>query len=1381
MKAAISSCSRAATTVIFLLALTFLLAATPAFAAVDLFVSPSSGSGTTGTPQTFVFTYTNANGFADINAAQMYFNTQPNYVGGCSVWYDNRSNWLFLFTGGSNNSWDGPATPGTVATLNSDQCSIDASQTSVSNPTANQLAISLSVTFKPGFVGSKNVYAGMQSLENVDSGWKPVGTWTPGTLVSAGPTATASNGTGNTGTLSVKLTSPNGYAYLNAANLIVNSGLTYQNGCVLWYDRPSNGLYMWNGSGWDAPLTIGVTGTLSSAQCSVNTGSSTVVPAGNDLTLNLAITFANGFIGGGKNVYGWVGDRANADNGLYPQIATWTPTSTAPSLVSVTAGSTVSVVLADVNGYSYINAANIVINKVLNWANSCTVWYDLPSNNLYLWNGGGWDISPLGAGGTTLANSQCSLNGAASTMTGAGNTLTLNLALNFTPTTMTGVQNVYVWSNDKADASTGFQTSTTTITPNLPIVVTLLPNSPQNMDAGQSLQITPTVANDAQGVNLTVNPPDCGTVSATKNVPSGTPVTFTTPFAMGTPCFVTVTATSVTDPTKWATLNISVYQPLTLPFSSPNPLPPATTGQGYNGFITASGGVGPYTWTVTGLSDNLTSNASTNTSNGLAISGSPTSSGTVNVQVSVKDSTGATTGPNPYSIVVSDPIPLTIQTPINLPPATVGQSYNNGFITAQGGSGTYTWTATPISGSLPAGLSLSNLNGSTLQFAGTVQAPTGSYTFTVQVTDGASHQTSAQATIIVNPAGASVTGNVSGANNSGPISGVTISINTTPVQTTTTDGSGNFSLLGIPDGSYVVSPSFTGSGVTSVFYPASQNISVNGNDAFVNFQAALGYTVSGTVSYAGSKTGTIYITLQPNNSGCNGTSNGTSISSTTLASGGNFTISGVCPGTYSLSAWMDRIGLGVPNGSDPYSTNSPSVTVPTSTNPVITITDQPNPFDSISGPAFKGISPMSGGVLLQMSPVTNSKGVEMPPRYQIQWSTDSTFATGVNHTTVLATGGNQPYILNSRTGLLGLTDGAQLYFQIRGESIDGTTAKTLWTVTPTPVPIGAATPTNPVTVQGNVNYTGPATTGPLYTGCFDQNTGTVYGESFDSAPFPQPYSVAVTGGTNCYMFGIIDNNNDSAIDPGDVSNTDGNGGSLIVTGTGPITNDINLPNTNSVASITTSHSQWQNNGVTGDNYSINFDLRGSMKLPVAVQLVSGPNVLVPMDIAPQQNSKGGQFQLWSNIGGARPTLGDIYGFKTTYSDGSIETVNATVTTVLDAFAKNLTVDTTTSPATATMPTFKWAAPDNPPTGYTYQFRIDGPNGTVWQVPSNNSNVNGLDSSVTSLVWGVDPTDGNNKPTMSTLSGPTGTQYMCTVTVLDKNGNSTQTQIAYILP
>ncbi len=317
-----------------------------------------------------------------------------------------------------------------------------------------------SVTFKPTATGAR---AATLTIATNDPAHPTLTVALSGNGLPS-PWMTITAGTGNSGTLVMKMTSANGYSYINANNIIINSGFTYQSGCVLWYDRPSNGLYIWNGSGWNAPLTVGVAGTLSSAQCSVNMGTSTVVSSGNDVTLSLAMSFPNGFIGSGKIVYGWVGDKANNSNGLYPQLATWTPASTAPSLVSVTAGSTVSVVLADVNGFSYINAANIVINKVLNWANSCTVWYDLPSNTLYLWNGGGWDISPLGAGGTTLANSQCSLDGATSTMTGAGNTLTLNLAVGFTPTTLTGVQNVYIWSNDKADASTGYQTSTTTIT-----------------------------------------------------------------------------------------------------------------------------------------------------------------------------------------------------------------------------------------------------------------------------------------------------------------------------------------------------------------------------------------------------------------------------------------------------------------------------------------------------------------------------------------------------------------------------------------------------------------------------------------------------------------------------------------------------------------------------------------------------------------------------------------------------------------------------------------------------------------------------------------------------------------------------------------------------
>jgi hypothetical protein len=722
---------------------------------------------------------------------------------------------------------------------------------------------------------------------------------------------------------------------------------------------------------------------------------------------------------------------------------------------------------------------------------------------------------------------------------------------------------------------------------------------------------------------------------------------------------------------------------------------------------------------------------------------------------------------------------FSITTP-SLPNGSVTSVYSQTLQTL-GGTAPISWSV--IAGSLPAGLTLDPNSG---VISGTPTASGVTSNFTVQATDSSSpNQTATSAlTIQINAvSGFNVNGQVTLANSGGPngpsgVPGITVTLGTSPVQTTTTNSSGNFSFSGVSNGPYTVTLSLPG----AVVYPASQTVTVNGADASLNFQVALGYTVTGTVAYTGSKTGTIYISLQSNNNTCNGASFGTSIASSTLSSGGNFTISGVCPGTYSMSAWMDTIGLAVPNGSDPSGTIS-SVTVPTSANPAVTLSGQSNNFNGVNGPKLQGISPMSGGVVLQFNPVTNSNGVEMPPRYRVQWSTDSTFATGMNQTVVLATGGKQPYILSSRTGLIGLTDTSKLYFQIRGESIDGTTATTNWTTTPNTVTIGAITPASPVTVTGIVNYTGAATTGPLYVGCYDQNTNNVYGESFASGSFPQPYSVAVSSGANCFMFGIIDNNNNSSIDPGDVSNTQGNGAGLVVTGPGPIPDDINLPSSNSTVSLTTSHSQWPNgSGGTNDNYNLSFDLRAGIKLPVAVQLVSGPNVLVPMDIAPQQGSKGGEFQFWLNIGGTRPTLGDVYGLEVTYSDGKSEAVNATVTTVLDAFAQNLTVDTTTSPATPTKPTFLWAAPANPPAGgYTYQFWIGPQNGgnSIWQVPGNNSNVNGLASSVTSLIWGVDPNDGTNTPTVSSLPG--ATTYNWTVTVQDSNGNSAQEQVSYVLP
>ncbi len=77
-----------------------------------------------------------------------------------------------------------------------------------------------------------------------------------------------------------------------------------------------------------------------------------------------------------------------------------------------------------------------------------------------------------------------------------------------------------------------------------------------------------------------------------------------------------------------------------------------TTGVSYSGAVTAVGGSGNYSWTVTGLSDDLTQSASGGT---LTISGTPGSAATVAITVKLTDTTTTTSASDNYSIVISNP------------------------------------------------------------------------------------------------------------------------------------------------------------------------------------------------------------------------------------------------------------------------------------------------------------------------------------------------------------------------------------------------------------------------------------------------------------------------------------------------------------------------------------------------------------------------------------------------------------------------------------------------------------------------------------------------------------------------------------------------------
>lgn len=860
-----------------------------------------------------------------------------------------------------------------------------------------------------------------------------------------------------------------------------------------------------------------------------------------------------------------------------------------------------------------------------------------------------------------------------------------------------------------------------------------------------------------------------GLALSSGGVVSGTPTT------AGTASF-TAKVTDSASNTAAQALTITIYNALSLPAPNPSSLPAGTTGGVYNGTVSATGGSGGYTWTITGFpQDGLNASATGATVN---ITGTPTAAATVSFTAAVKDNaTDLTVGPNTYTIAVTNPAALTLPAanPSSLPSATVNTSYS-GTIVASGGAGPYSWKvntqSVPTNGSalaLTNGLSVTNDGSKTLTVTGTPTS-TGTVTIAAQVTDNLSTTAGPTTyTVAVNAAGSQVSGNINLANTCGSatLPTVTVSINTSPVQTTTTDSSGNYTFASIPNGTYTITPSITGP--TSVFSPASitgvvvNNSSVSGK----NFTASLGYTVSGTVSYAGSQTGQVYVMLSSNN--CSGDPLGTS-----LTSPGSYTIRGVPPGTYTLSASIDALGETAANSSDPSGSTSPvSVGNANVTGANVSLAD-PAAYTLSAGPGFKVIAPTDQGVVVNYKPImsSGSPSIEMPTSYTVQWSTSSSFTSTASATFKANGRGTDLWIINnSQAGLSGaFSNGTAYYFRARG-NVGGTAGP--WSVygggTPKSITIGA--PSSGSTISGTVTFTGTAT-GPLYVGFYDQNTGNIYSQRIAAPTSPQAFSVMVPNGTNYFFFGIIDQNNDGIIGPGDVSNTDSNGAATVISGSAVM--NLTLPAGNSTAAIITQHYQQTTSGGTNSGFNLNFDIREANKAPVAVTLTAGPNVITPIDIGKCSDCGHDQYQYFVGIG-ATPAVGDSYSFKITYSDGTSDTVTAQVTAVLNAFATNLSPSATSS--TSLQPTFTWTDPANA-SNYVYQFYLsDNSGNSIWNVPGNNSNLNGLPSTVTSLAWGVDPNDNTNTPTVNSLTS--GVTYNWQITVQDSNGNQAQTEVYYI--
>ncbi|MBI3426641.1 MAG: putative Ig domain-containing protein, partial [Acidobacteria bacterium] len=155
---------------------------------------------------------------------------------------------------------------------------------------------------------------------------------------------------------------------------------------------------------------------------------------------------------------------------------------------------------------------------------------------------------------------------------------------------------------------------------------------------------------------------------------------------------------------------------------NPATLPAGTTGTAYNQTITASGGTGPYSYTVSvgSLPPGL------NLSAAGALTGTPALNGSYPFTVKATAANGCT-GTRAYTLVINC-VTITVN-PATLPAGVMGTAYSQ-QLTQTGGTGAITWSIGP-GGSLPNGVTL---NPNTGLLEGTPTA-SGTFNFTAVATD----------------------------------------------------------------------------------------------------------------------------------------------------------------------------------------------------------------------------------------------------------------------------------------------------------------------------------------------------------------------------------------------------------------------------------------------------------------------------------------------------------------------------------------------------------------------------------------------------------------------------------------------------------------------
>ncbi len=349
-------------------------------------------------------------------------------------------------------------------------------------------------------------------------------------------------------------------------------------------------------------------------------------------------------------------------------------------------------------------------------------------------------VSAFGTGWTCGAPNGQQISCTSSSSPFTSGTITVNGVVNSSSVTPALIQTSTTAIASSGDANPGTSSSAPAGTvPAAPVVTSI---SPTNGAAGGGNDVT------VSGTNLSgATAIEIGTAA---EFGAGTPTTLNLCSSSGPGCFTVTSATSLDiSDMPGHTAGLVQVHVVSLGIAGTGsytynagpallfpPPPGGEVGVAYSDQLTVTGGTSPFTWSISSgtLPPGLTLSAST----GL-LSGTPTTAGSYAFTVKVTDSSGLSDTEAASVSIISGPS-------LNFAAPAAGWTHTvySDTLTVSGGTAPYTWSVS--SGSLPAGISLSadgNLTGT--------PTATGTFSFTVKVTDANSQSATQVTSITVSP------------------------------------------------------------------------------------------------------------------------------------------------------------------------------------------------------------------------------------------------------------------------------------------------------------------------------------------------------------------------------------------------------------------------------------------------------------------------------------------------------------------------------------------------------------------------------------------------------------------------------------------------------